>query len=522
MKLGRNDPCHCGSGRKYKKCCLEKDEAAALAQQEQALEYDENLDDEAEDDMALQPGDSPPPMPAPKDKNQIDLELFDDDDDDDDDGDDDDGDDDDDDDDGDDDAPEIDEQAASQRWKEFEKQNYEDKIALFVKTLDEPRLMDDQMAFEMLDTLRQETSKHNERDRYEALVEQLRERLPKVYAKSAHFYLENCIDNAVSAGRFERIPAFMNELAARAGRDIDTFNNVVNQLAYHNCLSTLIAAMHIGWPEVNYSGEIVPWGVDEFADQAVKFLVFDYVERHPDATTGDAELFERIRFYSQIDAARINKFIAILCGHPSRQWTRDAFTFKPGKRQPRDRYGDNNGIKIPKPIQQYFFDLSLEFQNYLRREQNVPLTKSELGREQIINYVVERLAGKLEPRLSMLEAAFNKPKPQTRPPEFYMRGDENSVNWLCPDRETFDHFLSGLFHFLNDQPYKAAATFEMMPFWLRFLEARQLLSAPLHERTLHELRHLATHLRELFRKISADPALHAAMNIWDENAKAVA
>jgi hypothetical protein len=24
--IGRNDPCHCGSGRKYKKCCLEKDE----------------------------------------------------------------------------------------------------------------------------------------------------------------------------------------------------------------------------------------------------------------------------------------------------------------------------------------------------------------------------------------------------------------------------------------------------------------------------------------------------------------
>src|SRR5687767_11676326 len=25
---GRNEPCHCGSGRKYKQCCLEKDEAA--------------------------------------------------------------------------------------------------------------------------------------------------------------------------------------------------------------------------------------------------------------------------------------------------------------------------------------------------------------------------------------------------------------------------------------------------------------------------------------------------------------
>ena len=26
---GRNEPCHCGSGRKYKQCCLQKDEAEA-------------------------------------------------------------------------------------------------------------------------------------------------------------------------------------------------------------------------------------------------------------------------------------------------------------------------------------------------------------------------------------------------------------------------------------------------------------------------------------------------------------
>lgn len=27
MKIGRNDPCHCGSGKKYKKCCLERDKS---------------------------------------------------------------------------------------------------------------------------------------------------------------------------------------------------------------------------------------------------------------------------------------------------------------------------------------------------------------------------------------------------------------------------------------------------------------------------------------------------------------
>ncbi len=28
IKIGRNDPCHCGSGQKYKRCCQEKDEAS--------------------------------------------------------------------------------------------------------------------------------------------------------------------------------------------------------------------------------------------------------------------------------------------------------------------------------------------------------------------------------------------------------------------------------------------------------------------------------------------------------------
>src|SRR5437667_7908563 len=33
---GRNEPCHCGSGRKYKHCCLQKDEARAAAERAKA------------------------------------------------------------------------------------------------------------------------------------------------------------------------------------------------------------------------------------------------------------------------------------------------------------------------------------------------------------------------------------------------------------------------------------------------------------------------------------------------------
>jgi SEC-C motif len=36
-RLGRNEPCRCGSGRKYKQCCLDKDESDARAAFAKAL-----------------------------------------------------------------------------------------------------------------------------------------------------------------------------------------------------------------------------------------------------------------------------------------------------------------------------------------------------------------------------------------------------------------------------------------------------------------------------------------------------
>ena len=35
-KIGRNDPCRCGSGQKYKRCCLPRDETAERAAAERA------------------------------------------------------------------------------------------------------------------------------------------------------------------------------------------------------------------------------------------------------------------------------------------------------------------------------------------------------------------------------------------------------------------------------------------------------------------------------------------------------
>jgi hypothetical protein len=54
--IARNDPCHCGSGRKYKRCCQAKDEAAERKARAKA---------EAEAPEVEATSDQPPPRPAP-------------------------------------------------------------------------------------------------------------------------------------------------------------------------------------------------------------------------------------------------------------------------------------------------------------------------------------------------------------------------------------------------------------------------------------------------------------------------
>jgi hypothetical protein len=54
--LGRNEPCHCGSGKKYKQCCLDKDEAAAREARAKA----------AAETAAQGSGPEKPPPPPPR------------------------------------------------------------------------------------------------------------------------------------------------------------------------------------------------------------------------------------------------------------------------------------------------------------------------------------------------------------------------------------------------------------------------------------------------------------------------
>jgi hypothetical protein len=400
-------------------------------------------------------------------------------------------------------------EALNARWEEFEAQDYEGRIALFLQTLDEEGLMDDEMAFEMLNLIYYESVERDERESFDELIDRLREQLPDVYAHDAHYYLERRITNALATGRLDAIPTLANEIATTAGKDIDTLNNVIDQLAYHGHLATLVEVMRIAWPQVKDAENIVPWGIQEFAAQAVDYEIFHYLEQHATADPKDPELLKNLEFYFEIDQERFARYLALLTGQLKRRCTMDDFEFKP----PRGRsYGsfdeEDEEDEAPDEGRQNLFDLSVEFLGYLRREESVPYTKGELGREQIQRYLLERHAGELQPQESPFETA--------RPPKRRQRKRKSRKprHVLCPDRGTLDRYLGRLLNFINPQRYKAAATLELIPAWLRFLESRQLIDAEERSKTMLDLRGLDTELLKVWQGYPADPALQRGLEGW--------
>src|SRR5262245_56347661 len=121
MNIGRNDPCHCGSGKKYKKCCLEKDEEARRKEAAPPTPKPFQMTKSATPNHEERP--EPPPDPY--------IEAW------------------------------------NARYEEFETGDYEARVALFNRTLDEVELMDAEMAFEMLEQLFRQAAERDDRDRYD-------------------------------------------------------------------------------------------------------------------------------------------------------------------------------------------------------------------------------------------------------------------------------------------------------------------------------------------------------------------
>ncbi len=235
-------------------------------------------------------------------------------------------------------------------WKEFKSQQGEAREAVFLRTLDDNELMNDEAAFEMLNGLHEDAVARGERERFGRMVEILAERRPELYEQSAHYYLSWQLLDALADGRPD-VLSLTRALASKAGRDIDIVNRGLVALAYHGQLAPLVEAMRIAWPLVRDSGNVMGWAIGEFSEAGASYEMYAYLEVASSPDPSNGELLERIRYFIEDPRLEyVSEFIGSVSGKADRAWTVADFVLSPPKnRRRRDEWDDEDDEESETP-----------------------------------------------------------------------------------------------------------------------------------------------------------------------------
>jgi len=503
MKLGRNDPCHCGSGKKYKQCCLGKEEEAHrhdLQTQQKwarnlfaanpreawyddwsseepgeagAIDIEEDGIEEDWEDETLSEDDDWDDEPE-----ELNSEI----------------------------ATDANDEAAEELWNDFAGRDLNGKISLFEKMLEAPDANNHWEAGEMLHIIFEEALEAEAREQYDSLVEKVRRMAPQIYEFDAPLYVANRITNALALSRGEILPSLVAEHATLAAQEPMVFMTMLTQLRYYGHADLLHTALQRAWPAIKSYDELDEWLPEPPAPLAVRALVFEHLERR----TSEAVLLQALEQFSKIPRARIENFIALLSGKHQHSWQASDFEIK--QREHRHAYErETTGSSLLKnSVGQNVFNLTLQFQGYLHREHHMPYLKSDVGCGELVSYIFLRAYGDAYPPANV----FSKPGELTRQFEFCHPEWPFHERLLCPDRVTMDYYCADLLFMDKAGAYKTAALFALLPMWLDFLVAQQMLEPAHSYRTLLDFFETYEEVHGALRSFKRDPNLYKSLIGW--------
>jgi hypothetical protein len=328
QKLGRNDPCWCGSGKKYKHCHMHQDQAEA---RESAVKPPPAMPAAANPAPMKPPAPEPPPVPS-----------------------------------------EI--QAINTRWEQFEVADLKGKVVLFLEILASGE-MDREEAYEMLQGIRDQTDPRRDpqaRARYAELLERLRQEAPDLYRYDLPYYHENLINDAIVEGHWEAIPELLAGFAeGPADRGIDIFFHLIDQMKYHGQTKPLLHTMKQMWPAVSDavdSGKLVPWTNEELGSEITLLMFFRYLETAEAPRANDPALHEAASPYGSFNIRWLKQAIPHLSALAPSPWQRADF----GEAVDAEQWAENLGV------------LLFEFMADQRCRAGVPFSKSDLARDQLL------------------------------------------------------------------------------------------------------------------------------------------
>lgn len=450
---GRNDPCPCGSGKKYKNCCLSKDRAA----------HAQNLKAEQNPEPAEPVRLAPEPVLSFAAADTIEQ------------------------------TPEEDPfmTRINAFWEAFMEASYKQKWALVTKMLaEEPELCDGEMVFEITNALFSGAIDSGEIVRYKQLLDQLEQAAPEAHAEELHYILDHRIRIALIEGDEAAIERYFYQFSPLAGDQLDLYYRIVHALTYHGKLGILYEGMRQARPFVAEADALVEWAYREYTKKLGTLEILYRLDKNPDLQPDDPTLQQHFAEYELTpEPGTLATALDYRAGRKLPSWELTDFRFKKG------RSTDNN-VAL----------LLAAFTYYAHSESGFPRTKVEMARDNLSEYIMQRQEGKLDPS----DAGYGRAKRGSRK----SKGESTLQNPFCPDVKTLDRYMVQLMRFMSFRFYETFALYELIPTWLRFLTQYNLLTEEARQQTIDEMRSLKADLSLIADKQMDDPAIRENLAAW--------
>ncbi|MBA2657224.1 MAG: SEC-C domain-containing protein [Tatlockia sp.] len=231
-KTGRNDPCPCDSGKKYKKCCSQIHiEEALLSNKQREYNSEEKSNQYSLSDKLLG------------------FDSY------------------------------------------QEPQNFDEAIKALEILLesDKPDAEDLLDAFGDLFSLG-ENKPHFEH--YLSMIEVLKDKHPIAYRENQKYFLLESIQSLLILGQYMTINGLLSTYIKCAEDDIDIISRTTTLLVFYGLDEAALTLYRLAWPAINRSDNIFPWAKDSFKTDYYRLLTIqELVGNLSGATIFDAEKF---------------------------------------------------------------------------------------------------------------------------------------------------------------------------------------------------------------------------------------
>ncbi|AMV70931.1 hypothetical protein JCM30471_27500 [Desulfuromonas carbonis] len=260
-KTGRNESCPCGSGKKYKKCCLDKDEAVRRDERE-ALG---SVPMAPDDDLQVEP-----------EEEAVDPYM-------------------------------------AKLYARFEAAGFDERLTMLREVLHEQQGIEDDV-FDLVALLQQSATGEESRPEVNRCLGALRRQRADCWEQNMGYFVNYFLINALALNDTSEIGEYFLQASRQPDRHIDVYCSTIDLLAYHGQHKVLTEGLRLALPLVEKAEGLMSWVAGDIASRLIDCEVLAWVEAG--ATEADFNALRLVveEILPEIDVENLRTYAEHLAG----------------------------------------------------------------------------------------------------------------------------------------------------------------------------------------------------------------